>query len=451
MNRFVLLCGGLLFLTTSCTKLLDEKSDKSLVIPSTLKDLQALLDNYNYLGFNDPGAGEVSSTDYYLTDEDYQSMSADEDKRMYTWQPDHLFAPSSNQWMFGYRAIYYANSALSSLEDIPLTGSNSFDFNNVKGQAYFYRAKFLFNMAVVWVLAYDRNTTSDILGLPLRTGTDFNEPSVRSNQKETFELIISDLKQAIPCLPETPIHVMRPSKPAAYAQLAKVYLYMQDYQNAGLYADSCLQLQHELINYNDVDTSRAYSFDNFNEEVIMHSVIGTPAPLNISRAKISPDLYALYADGDLRKQVFFKLNSDGSHAFKGSYSGTMAPFGGLSVNEILLIRIEALTRANELDEAAGLLKTLYEKRWDGNSAIPSFEGMDQRQLLSFVLEERRRELPMRGVRWYDIKRLNKEGANIHLSRMVEGQEYSLPANDPRTALPLPEDVIALSGMQQNPR
>ncbi|SEM08104.1 hypothetical protein SAMN05216436_101351 [bacterium A37T11] len=57
---------------------------------------------------------------------------------------------------------------------------------------------------------------------------------------------------------------------------------------------------------------------------------------------------------------------------------------------------------------------------------------------------------MRGLRWMDIKRLNKEGANITLTRNLNGQIYTLPPNDPRFALPIPEDVIDLSGMQQNP-
>jgi hypothetical protein len=58
---------------------------------------------------------------------------------------------------------------------------------------------------------------------------------------------------------------------------------------------------------------------------------------------------------------------------------------------------------------------------------------------------------MRGTRWTDIKRLNKEGAGISLKRNVNGNSYILPANNLRFALPLPDDIVSLSGMQQNPR
>lgn len=51
----------------------------------------------------------------------------------------------------------------------------------------------------------------------------------------------------------------------------------------------------------------------------------------------------------------------------------------------------------------------------------------------------------------DIKRLNKEGANITLTRTLNNSVYELLPNDLRSALPIPEDIISLSGMEQNRR
>jgi len=56
---------------------------------------------------------------------------------------------------------------------------------------------------------------------------------------------------------------------------------------------------------------------------------------------------------------------------------------------------------------------------------------------------------MRTLRYTDLKRLNKEGANITLTRFIKGQTYTLLPNDPRYALPIPDDVIQVSGMPQN--
>jgi hypothetical protein len=49
----------------------------------------------------------------------------------------------------------------------------------------------------------------------------------------------------------------------------------------------------------------------------------------------------------------------------------------------------------------------------------------------------------------DIKRLNKENANIVLVRKIEGQAYTLQPNANYYALPLPADVIKASGIPQN--
>ncbi|MET0573451.1 MAG: RagB/SusD family nutrient uptake outer membrane protein, partial [Pedobacter agri] len=76
---------------------------------------------------------------------------------------------------------------------------------------------------------------------------------------------------------------------------------------------------------------------------------------------------------------------------------------------------------------------------------------DAESALQVVLDERRKELVMRGLRWMDLKRLNAEGANILVSRSFNGQTVSLLPNDSRYALPIPEDIIQLSGIPQNER
>lgn len=76
---------------------------------------------------------------------------------------------------------------------------------------------------------------------------------------------------------------------------------------------------------------------------------------------------------------------------------------------------------------------------------------DNKTVLQIILNERRKELLFRGLRWIDIKRLNKEGADISIKRRIEGKDYILTANENRFALPLPMDIIAETGMPQNPK
>ena len=54
-----------------CKKYLDEKPYQNLAIPSTLGDLQALLDDFNLEGFS-PSA-ELLTDDYYVTTADWQT------------------------------------------------------------------------------------------------------------------------------------------------------------------------------------------------------------------------------------------------------------------------------------------------------------------------------------------------------------------------------------------
>ncbi len=102
------------------------------------------------------------------------------------------------------------------------------------------------------------------------------------------------------------------------------------------------------------------------------------------------------------------------------------------------------------------LNTLLINRWKvdpvtGKTTYTSQTASDEKEALDKILLERRKELLYRGLRWTDIKRLNKLGANISLTRIINGQTFTLPPKDLRFALPIPEDVISLSGMEQNKR
>lgn len=435
--------------TIGCDKFLDEKSDKKLVVPSTLLDLQSILDNSAKNVFSKPGSGEVSSTDYYLTDANYNALSRTSLKRMYLWEKDYLFEPGSNEWSNGYTSVYAANAVLMDVDNIEVGLSNVEMWKDIKGQALFLRANSHLKMAYIWTLAYDEESADADLGLPLRLTTDFHQKAKRATLRETYAQIIKDFKESIKLLPLQVISAVRPSKAAGYALLARTYLSMRKYEEAGSYADSCLQIYSNLIDYNTLNLSRNYSFEEFNEETIHFGVIGTPAPLNPSRAIIDPDLYALYEEDDVRKEAFFKRNSNGTFAFKGNYTGTLAPFDGVSTNELYLIRAESYARQGKTNEAMKDLNALLSKRY--RSGYLPITVSSSSEALDLVLLERRKELLMRGLRWMDIKRLNKEGANIVLKRIVDGVEYIMQPNDLRYALPIPEDVIVLSGIEQNKR
>ncbi|MGF7028576.1 RagB/SusD family nutrient uptake outer membrane protein [Sphingobacterium sp. HSC-15S19] len=441
---------GLVMCLAACNKFLSEKPDKSLAIPSTLKDFQALLDNKGALA-SEPNTGEISSDDYYLTQADWTSLSSEANRRAHVWEKDYLFQTRSTEWQTFSTAVYYSNTVLEGLEKLDLSVKNSMEYNNIKGQALFYRAKNVFAAGVIWCQSYDAEVAAKELGLPLRQNTNFNEPSVRSTQEQTYNQIISDLMQAVPLLPIVPVSPVRPSKPAAYACLSRVYLAMGNYLQAGVYADSCLQLFDTLIDYNTLSGGTAtYPFVSLNKEVILDAGMPVGQILNLSRAKVVEELYNQYDDNDLRKTLFFVRNADGSHGFKGRYTGSASLFSGLATDEMFLTKAECLTRGGEWTEGIQVLNRLLVTRWKTGKFSP-VTANSENEALEIILKERRKQLLFRGLRWIDLKRLNREGRNITLKRVLSGKEFILYPNDLRYALPIPEDIIELSGMQQNPR
>lgn len=439
--------------TVGCKKYLDAKPDQKLVIPSTITDLQSLLDNYRVINQSNPsGVAEMSADNYYVTSVDYKALKLEIQRRIYLWEKDNLFATGNdNDWAKAYNKINYANIVLNEINNIQQTPGGQENWNTLKGHALFTRAFSFLHAAFLWTLAYDKQTADTDLGLPLRLDPDFNAISVRSTVQQTYDQIISDLKEAAGLLPVIPLHVVRPSKAAALTLLARTYLSMREYDSAGKYADRSLQLKNDLLDYNELpNPAAAFPFSRFNKEVSFDTYDRPPAILSMSVAKIDSVLVQLYEPGDIRKTAFFKNNNNGTFGFKGSYIGNNNLFAGITVSETYLMRAECLARTGNLSAAMDDLNTLLSKRYLTGTFTP-LTAIDAADALTKILIERRKELLMRGVRWMDIKRLNKEGANITLKRIIDGQEYLLPSNDLRYALPIPEDVINISGMQQNKR
>jgi hypothetical protein len=432
----------------SCKKWLDAKPDKKLVIPSKVEDLQALLDQNEIMNFSSPSLGEMSTTDYWLTDTDLASLSPQENA-VYIWGGDIYYQGFPNDWSNAYNPVYFSNIVLEKIDGFQKTDQNKTAWDNVKGSALLFRGKSFLDAAWIWCKTYHTASELSDYGLPLRLSSDFNEKSVRSNLKETYARIIADLKASAPYLPAIPFHVMRPSKAAAYGYLARTYLSMRAYDSCLKYTQLAMAENHELLDYNSQSAATTYPFGRFSKEVIMHSSI-QPAYYNLenSIARVDSQLYNSYDDKDLRKSLYYMPFGDGTYFYRGSYARRL-PFNGVAVNELYLMSAECRARAGDKQGALKDLNDLLINRYETGSFIP-YTAVDAAAALNLVLQERRKELIFHGLRWMDIKRLNKEGANITLQRKVNGQSILLTPNANRYAQPIPPDIIAITGMEQNP-
>jgi len=437
--------------TVSCKKFLDKAPNKSLIILHTLAEAQSLMDDYINV-ISEPYTQEISADDYYMTTPDFLSLNAEANRRAYTWEPDYLFGnTTATEWYNSYQLVYRANTVLELMEKVERNSANAAEWDNVKGQALFLRARVFLAIINTWTIGYDAKTAGTALGIPLRVGTDFNKASTRSSLEESYQFVIQDLKSAVTLLPNQPLHAFRSSKPAALGLLARTLLFMRDYDNCFTYADQYLELKTELLDYNTLSATATYPVPEFSKEVIYTSALPTAQPLALARGKVDSLLIKMYREGDLRKQIFFRDNKNGTYGFKGSYHGSLYLFSGIATDEVYLMRAECYARKGGIKEALDDLNTLLKYRWTNTKAFIPLESGDQQETLKIILQERRKELLFRGLRWPDLKRLNIEGANITLTRNINSQTYTLKPNDLRYALPIPEGIIDLTGMPQNPR
>lgn len=448
VNIFVLIV--VIVTTFSCKKYLDAKPDQQLVIPSKVEDLQALLDMNSRMNRHGFSYGEGSSDNFYVTNAIFNGLN-EGNRNNYTWGDELEYNTNSSGWASLYQMIYLANVALEGIDKIEYNSSNKVTWENVKGSALFFRSMGFLKVALTWANAFDENTAASDLGIPLRLNSDFNEPSVRSSILKTYEQILDDALASARFLPIVPAHVMQPSKPAAYALLSRAYLSMRRYDKAGAYADSCLQLFNTLIDYNILNASQSFPVPQFNNETIFYCDRPSTSLLAPTRANIDTILYQSYNNNDLRKQIYFKDNGNGSYSWKGNYTKSGSLFDGIAADEVLLTRAECFARKGKTTEALKDLNDLIRKRFKTGS-FTDIQASNAEAALQIILKERRKELLMRDLRWMDLKRLNKEpGMETTLKRIVTNQTHTLAPNDNRYALPIPMSIISITNMPQNPR
>lgn len=435
---------------SSCKKYLDVRAEKGKLTPETLSDLQALLDNRFVIDIRSPRLLEMVTDDYYITSAQWSSLPV-EKRLYYIWDKDVTWL---DPWNFTYQnPIYYANFILDQLPRIKFDEKNVSSYNSIKGSALFMRAFAFHQLAQLYCLPYTSSSNTD-LGIPLRLTADVTVKSIRSTVQETYDRILGDLKEATNLLPEVTPYPTRPNKAAAYGAIARTYLAMRDYIKAKQYSDSCLARINTLLDYNTlVNPASSNPFQRFNAEVISYNFLDPDLPR--PNGLIDSTLYNLYDSNDLRKIVFFRANTgslSGTYVYKGSYEGSInnVLFDGITTGEMYLIRAECKARFGDINGAMSDLNTLMRKRWKSGT-FNDYTASTPDEAKNIILTERRKELIYRGLRWSDLRRLNLEGANITLKRVINGVTYTLPPNDLRWVLLIPQKVIDLTGMQQNPR
>lgn len=439
---FYLILSFLLLGIQACHKgFLEPKPNKSLFVPSTLDELSAILDNVSYMNKSYPSLGYVASDEFFVTDDLFNSLY-EFDQATYLWDTGRLKESLMLlAWETPYTVIFRTNIVKEALEANSFEG-NQAEFNRIKGSALFYRAFAYHHLSRYFCLPFVGADPENTGGLLIKTQADVNEETSVKTLKETYDFILDDLIEAAKLLPETAPYRTRPTRIAARALLARIYLEMEDYEKAYEFADEVLNSQENLLDYRELDISLGNPFpvsmiaDNI--EVLFYAEGLLSNYINSSSTGIDTILYESYELDDLRKVALYteQIGDLKIKTLTGHYTGNQTPFYGLATNEILLIRAECAVRLGDQQQALTDLNYLLTNRYNENFnklGIQNSEG-----LLERIVLERRKELVGRGLRWYDMRRLhNDDRFNVEPVRNINGAVRTLTISEQPFVFPMP--------------
>jgi hypothetical protein len=462
-HNFLLLMAAAL---GSCQKYVDIKTQGQLV-PGDISNYRYLLNNTSAYEVG-PQIGDMASDDVQLVDGSTQQLALVSDsyrywRNSYTWQPD-LFPLGANQtdnnWNSMYNTITYSNLIIS---EVPAsTGGSEADKAALIAEAKVHRADAYLMLMNTYARPYTAATAATDLGVPLvlvpTTVQSLNRPSVQA----VYDQIIADLKQAVPALPTTQLFNTLPSKASAYAELARCYLYMNNYGAANAYADSTLAIRSNLNDLGGITaiSTASYPIRRSDPEILLSKIAtGGTSAFSPYALRLSDELLALLGTRDQRYTLFTTdastistnyVAAGGRFFFKDRAIGEARNIGP-SVPEMMLIKAEYYARNNDVANALLWVNNLRRKRFKAAdyTALTAANGTDA---LKVVVDERRREFFCRMLRWWDMRRLKNEAQfQRTYTRNFGGVTYTLIPTSDRYVFSIPAYQIQLNPeIQQNP-
>lgn len=463
MKHKIIYTALIALLFCGCDDYLDVEP-KGKVIPSKVEDFDLLL---NF----DPYSMEINtmvpSADDFFTSSSSVGVIEDDNNelaRYYTWAKD-LFIPFRPvfQWNRPYNNIYACNLVINNIDDATEGGVEI--KARIKAEARVLRAFEYYVLINSFAPQYDATTATVDPGVFIITIANANaENGTRESIQEVYDFIIKDIEESITNLPLVGISVNRPTKAGAYALLARVYLQMEDYDKAKENADEALELTNasgktlsDIVNdWQGLPTYRAEQY-----------FIKRHRQSQYWDGLLSDELVALFTTSDARKGTIWVGQLDFStweiDETRINNDESLNLMYGPSVPEMYLIKAECDARLGTNADVLLSLKTLREKRIEnyydpvvGLNAYGlndvSYYTYDMLNInngdkLAYVLEERRREMAITTLRWFDLKRLNKQPETevtlIHQTEDLDEMliDFTLPPNSSNYVFPIPPEIL----------
>jgi len=476
LNSITLLMTLLLLSTASCTKDFLEIAPKGKLIAQKISDYDLLLNNSNLLNTGGANA-QVFLGDEIAAAEQYLSVDEPRTQRLFKWEPV-IYESNENAPEIASMVsqLYTYNKIINEVMDA--SGGTEQQKKSIRAEAQAGRAWVNFMLINYFGKPYNTATSATDAGFPIIDKADVTETQfARATVAEVYDLIVEDLLEAIPNLPQQTTYRIRMSKVAGESLLGKVYVFMGKYSDAlPLFNNALSGIQNSAIPVNLVNYNEAFAEGglfmpinptfgpstpviNNNPETIYARQFSNFWVLS-STLVISPATVSLFNQSDLR----LKFYSTMPFPFGDEYpSGTRRRVGPLTTSygvvlpEVILLRAECRARLNDLTGCAQDLENLRRNRMPAEDAIvPSSISGQKQTLLQFVMDERIREYACQGIRWYDMRRLSVDPlfSSLQFKHLVYGENGSvqeLPMPAERLVLKIPPKILAENpGMQDNP-
>lgn len=164
-------------------------------------------------------------------------------------------------WSSSYKAIIGCNTVIERANE-----GESKEIDHMIGQNYFLRGMLYFYLTNIYGRPYTQNPESN-LGVPVKLTTDVDDQPIRSTVSECYKQVVSDMKKAssMMSLDQSASYA---TKEAAQAFLSRVYLYMEDNDNAILYADSVINSgRFDLLSKGDLKDYPRFTPENNSETI----------------------------------------------------------------------------------------------------------------------------------------------------------------------------------------
>ena len=414
---------------------------------------EVLADNLRILAFTGRYVGEESNADR-----------------------EHISIWNSNV----YGGINDANLIISGIDNEEVTGDEDWKAI-VKGEAYFMRALFYFDLCRVYGYEPGREVDGFDLGpiLRLEPTTTASEADFRARAtvEDVYAQIEQDLLNAIEVLPystlgsvpsQTEFGVYRANWGAALTLLARVYLYWGKMAEAEAAATEAMRIVGLSSNGGGLVDAGSYvtSFSTaphpesiFELEIrqvdwtgadgVNNSLNSLTSNTNGAAQFIlggSNELMETFEESDVRRNVWAATTVEGiqgpvyaSRKWTGFKGDFLENIPILRAAELFLIRAEARYQSNPAGARADL-NTLRLRRGLG----PVEAVLTGQALLNRILLERRQEFALEGHRFFDLKR---NGMDIS----KHGTFLDVPYTDYRILSFVPLAQVDLNNqLQQNP-